>query len=113
MPEREQEGKRATDELGAMAGVSRKTYEHATEVLDKAPEPIVEAARNKELSINAAYEVTQMPQEQQDEIAERIEQGEKPKAVVNEVKKRKTHEAKDEGSQRYAGKIKAKDRART
>ena len=77
-----------------MAGVSGITYEHATEVLDKAPEPVVEAARNKELSINAAYEVTKMPQEQQEEIAERIEQGEKPKAVVNEVKKRNPQKRK-------------------
>ena len=108
LPEREQEGKRATDELGAMAGVSRKTYEHATEVLDKAPEPIVEAARNKELSINAAYEVTQMPQEQQDEIAERIEQGEKPKAVVNEVKKRKPMKGKTKAQKDTQGKSKPK-----
>lgn len=93
-PERENSGKQARDELGAMAGVSGRTYEHATEVLDKAPEPVVEAARNKELSINAAYEVTKMPQEQQDEIAERIEQGEKPKAVVNEVKKRNPQKRK-------------------
>ncbi len=88
------EGKDSRDELGAMAGVSGITYEHATEVLDKAPEPVVEAARNKELSINAAYEVTKMPQEQQEEIAERIEQGEKPKAVVNEVKKRNPQKRK-------------------
>ena len=35
------EVKRATEELGKLAGVSRKTYEHATTVLDKAPEAIV------------------------------------------------------------------------
>ena len=33
------------DELGAMAGMSGKTYEHAVEVLEKAPEPVVQAAR--------------------------------------------------------------------
>ena len=67
-----QTGEKSRDELGNMAGVSGKTYEHATEVLDKAPEPVVEAARNKELSINAAYEVTKMPEEKQEEVAERI-----------------------------------------
>ena len=67
---------RATDELGELAGVSHKTYEHATTVLDKAPEPVIEAARKKELSINAAYQVTKLPEEQQAEIAGRIEQGE-------------------------------------
>ncbi|MBQ3646706.1 MAG: hypothetical protein IJQ57_07700 [Synergistaceae bacterium] len=34
---------KARDELGALAGVSGKTYEHAVEVLDKAPEPVIQA----------------------------------------------------------------------
>ena len=84
--EPEQTGMKSRDELGAMAGVSGKTYEHATAVLDKAPEPVVEAARNNELSINAAYEVTKMPEEKQTEVAERIEKGEKPKDVVSDVR---------------------------
>jgi hypothetical protein len=86
------EVKRATDELGKLAGVSRKTYEHAAAVLDKAPEAIVEATRKQELSINAAYGVTKLPVEQQAEIASRIEQGEAPKAVVSSLKKAKTEE---------------------
>ena len=69
------------DTLGAMAGVSGKTYEHATTVLDKAPEPVIEATRWKELSINAAYGVTKLPEEQQAEIASRIEQGESAKEL--------------------------------
>ncbi len=79
---------RATEELGKLAGVSHNTYEHATAVLDKAPEPVIEATRNKELSINAAYQVTKMPEEQQAEISKRIEQGESAKAVVSEVQSR-------------------------
>ncbi len=79
---------RASNELGEMAGVSASTYEHATVVLDKAPEPVIEATRNKELSINAAYQVTKMPEEQQAEISKRIEQGESAKAVVSEVQSR-------------------------
>ena len=55
LPERENEGKRATEELGELAGVSRKTYEHATAVLDEAPEEVIEAVRNGDISINKAY----------------------------------------------------------
>ena len=43
----------------------------------------------KELSSNAAYEVTKQSEEKQVKISERIEQGENPKAVILEVKKRK------------------------
>ena len=83
----EQTGQKSRDELGAMAGVSGKTYEHAIEILDKAPATVADAVRKKELSIDAGYKVTKMPEEQQDEIAKRIEQGEKPKNVIAEVKK--------------------------
>lgn len=76
------------DELGAMAGVSGKTYEHAVTVMEEAPEPVVEAARQNALSINAAYQVTRMETEQQQEVVERIENGEKPKDVVQDVQKR-------------------------
>ena len=83
---------RATQELGAMAGVSPSTYEHAAAVLDNAPVPVIEATRNAELSINAAYEVTKLPSEQQQEVSTRIRQGEKPREVVSEIKRqRKTH----------------------
>lgn len=78
----------ARDELGAMAGVSGKTYEHAVTVMEEAPEPVVKAARQNALSINAAYQVTRMEPEQQQEVVERIEQGEKPKDVVHDVQKR-------------------------
>ena len=77
----------ARDELGAMAGVSGKTYEHATAVLDEAPQEIIEATRNNELSINAAYEVTKLSEEKQQEVSNRIAQGEKPKDVVADVRK--------------------------
>ena len=76
------------DELGAMAGVSGKTYKHAVTVMEEAPEPVVEAARQNALSINAAYQVTRMEPEQQQEVVERIEHGEKPKDVVQDVQKR-------------------------
>ena len=74
------------DELGSMAGVSGKTYEHGVAVIEKAPEPVVNAARNNEISINAAYEVTKMPVEKQNHIAERIERGEDAREVIREVK---------------------------
>lgn len=85
------EEKRATDELGAMAGVSRKTYEHAAAVLDYAPEAVTDAVRRNELSINAGYEVTKMPHEEQIEIASLMEKGEKPSQAVSFVKKRRNN----------------------
>lgn len=81
---------RATDELGELAGVSRKTYEHAAAVLDHAPAPVVDATRNSELSINAAYEVTKLPHEQQHNVADRISLGEKPRSVIADVPRKKT-----------------------
>ena len=89
---------RATDELGAMANVSRKTYEHAIAIIDKAPEVVTNAVRKNELSINAGYKVTKMHPEQQAEIAQRIENGENPANVVSDVRKRiaaKTKQHKD------------------
>ena len=82
-------GERATDELGAMARVSRKTYEHAATVLDNAPESVIQATRDSELSINAAYEVTKMPEDKQREVSVRITQGEKPREVVSDVKRQR------------------------
>lgn len=89
------EVKRANDELGAMAGVSGKTYEHGVKVLEEAPKPVVEAALRNDLSINMAHQVTKLEPEEQHEIAERIEHIENepektntPKAIVQEVLKR-------------------------
>ena len=93
------EGK-ARDELGAMAGVSGKTYEHAVTVLETAPAPIVEATMQDALSIHAAYQVTKMEPEQQAEIAQRIEQGETPKEVVSEVRNR-PHVANNSGNNEW------------
>lgn len=84
------------DELGNMAGVSGKTYEHGVAVIEKAPEPVVKAARNNEISINAAYEVTKMPVEKQNHIAERIERGEDAREVIREVKNSYKDEADEE-----------------
>lgn len=88
------------DELGAMAGVSGKTYEHAVTVLETAPTPIVEATMHDDLSIHAAYQVTKMEPEEQEEIAQRIEQGETPKEVVAEVRNR-PHVANNSGNNEW------------
>lgn len=86
---------KARDELGKMAGISGKTYEHAVEVIEKAPEPVVQATRSNDLSINMAHKVTKLEPEKQQEIAERIqniqnepEETKTPKAIVQEVLKR-------------------------
>ena len=91
----EAEKSTSRDELGKMAGTSGKTYEHAVTVLEKAPEPVVQATRQNEISINSAYKVTKLDPEEQQEIAERIEHIEQepketqtPKAIVQEVLKR-------------------------
>lgn len=76
------------DILANMAGVGHSTYEHAATVIDKAPEAVTNAVRKNELSINAGYEVTKMNPEQQNEISQRIKQGEKPKDVVADVRTR-------------------------
>ncbi len=78
---------KSRDALGAMAGVSGSTYEHAAAILDEAPEEVIQAARSNQLSINAAYEVTKLPQEQQQVVSDRIAQGESPRDVVAEIRK--------------------------
>ena len=81
-------GRDARDELAQMAGVGHSTYEHAAVVLDNAPEEVIQATRQNELSINAAYEVTKLPEDKQQEVSRRISQGGKPKDVVAEMRTR-------------------------
>ena len=88
LPEGQKSRKQSRDELGTLAGVSGSTYEHATKVIDHAPTTIVNATRNNQISINAAYEITKLPQPQQAEIAKRIEQGESAKSVISQVRSR-------------------------
>lgn len=78
---------RARDILGNIANISGKTYERAVTVIDNAPKEIIQAVRNDELSINSAYEVTNLPQEIQQDILSNIAQGKSPRKVVNEAKK--------------------------
>ena len=65
LPEGQKSRKQSRDELGTLAGVSGSTYEHATKVLDHAPTTIVNATRNNQISIHAAYEITKLPVPQQ------------------------------------------------
>ena len=81
-------GRDARDELAQMADVGHSTYEHAAVVLDNAPEEVIQATRKNELSINAAYEVTKLPEDKQQEVSRRISQGGKPKDVVAEMRTR-------------------------
>ncbi|MBQ3455623.1 MAG: hypothetical protein IJG36_04240 [Synergistaceae bacterium] len=80
---------KSRDTLGALAGVSGRTYEHATAIIDNAPEAVKEAVRTQAVSINAGYEVTKLPPETQAEISRRIREGEPPRKVVAEARKRK------------------------
>lgn len=81
----ESKGGESRDKLAAMAGVSHGTYEKATKVLDTAPEPIKQAMRRNDISVEAAYQATKLPEEAKQEVTRRIEGGEKPKEVVREV----------------------------
>ena len=93
---------RATEELGAMAGVSRKTYEHGVTVLKEAPEAVVEAVKQGEMSIDAAYQVARMDAEQQADVAESIKSGKKPKDAVKDAKRKAKKKEMREAQQAIA-----------
>lgn len=75
-----------TKELAKVAGVSHDTIHKVEAIEKKAPTPVVEASRRNDISVNTAYQVTKMEPEEQEEIAVRIVQGEKPKDVVREIR---------------------------
>lgn len=75
-------------ELAKLANTSHDTVAKFEKVYSEAPNPVIEATRKGDLSIDSAYQVTKMEPEKQAEIIERIESGEKPKAVVLDVKKK-------------------------
>lgn len=77
---------KSRDKLGAEAGVSGKTYEKGTYILDNAPEPIKQAWKSEALSTDAAYQATKLPEERQQQIIDEAERGEKPiKQIVNDA----------------------------
>jgi hypothetical protein len=82
-------------ELAKVAGVSHDTIAKVERIEEDAPAPVVQASRKGEISVNAAYQVTKLEPEQQQEIAQRIEhiadepeETQTPKAIVQEVIKR-------------------------
>lgn len=72
-------------ELATVAGVSHDTIAKVEKIETEAPEQIITASRKGEISVNTAYQVTKLEPEERQEVSERIEQGEKPKEVVQEV----------------------------
>ena len=80
----ESEGQ-SRDKLGAMAGISGKTYEKASHIIDNAPEPIKEAWKRQNISTDTAFKATKMPEEEQKEVITAIEQGGNVKKEVNRV----------------------------
>lgn len=83
------------EELAKVAGVSHDTIAKVERIEEEAPQPIVEASRKGEISVNSAYQVTKLEPEEQHEIVERIrniqiepEETQTPKAIVQEVLKR-------------------------
>lgn len=82
-------------ELAKLAGVSHDTIAKVERIEEEAPEPVVTASRQGRISVNAAYQVTKLEPEEQEEIAHRIEHIEEepeetatPKAIVQEIVKR-------------------------
>ncbi len=84
----QQECDKTRDKIAKVAGVGSNTISRVETIKREAPEPIIQATRNNDISINMAHEFTKMPEEEKTEIVERIEQGEKPKEVIKEVKNR-------------------------
>lgn len=79
-------------ELAKIAGVSHDTIAKVEHIEEEAPAPVVTASRQGQISVNAAYQVTKLEPEEQQEIAHRIEHIEEepeetatPKAIVQEV----------------------------
>lgn len=88
------------EEIAKAAGVSHDTIAKVEKIESEAPQPVIEASRKNELSVNAAYQVTKMEPDQREEIAQRIEQGEAPKEVFAEVKNR-PHVANNSGNNEW------------
>ena len=86
-------GGQARDELGKMAGVSGKTYEHAVKVLKEAPQDIVDATRRGDMSINQAYKAIKLEEKKEHikqaerSIAEQAKKEYKPKLFVTDCTK--------------------------
>lgn len=82
-------------ELAKLAGVSHDTIAKVEVIEEKAPQPVINASRKGDITVNTAYSVTKLEPEQQKEISERIEhidkepiETQKPKAIIQEVIKR-------------------------
>ena len=88
------------EEIAKAAGVSHDTIAKVEKIESEAPAPVILASRRNDISVNTAYQVTKMKPEDQHEIAERIEQGEKPKEVIAEVKNR-PHVANNSGNNEW------------
>lgn len=94
-------------EIAKVAGVSHDTISKVERIEEDAPAPVVQASRKGEISVNAAYQVTKLEPEQQQEIAQRIEhiadepkETQTPKAIVQEVIKR-PHVANNSGNNEW------------
>ena len=95
------------EKLSKAAGVSHDTIAKVERIEEDAPAPVVQASRKGEISVNAAYQVTKLEPEQQQEIAHRIEHIEEepketntPKAIVQDVIKR-PHVANNSGNNEW------------
>lgn len=68
------------------AGFSQGSYDRASKVVDNATPEVVEAMDAGKLPIKVASEVADLPEDRQREVIEKIEEGEKPRAALQQVK---------------------------
>lgn len=74
------------EELAKLAGVSHDTIAKVEKIEREAPEPIRDAARRGEISVNAAYEATKLPGKRRQEIIDEAGRGDKPiKQIVKDA----------------------------
>ena len=86
VPQKSAEAVETRRELAKIAGVSHDTIDKVEKIEKNAPETIKQASRRGEISVNAAYQATKLPQDKQDEIVKEAERGEKPiKQIVNDA----------------------------
>lgn len=61
-------------ELAKIANVSHDTIAKIEKIENEAPEAVVNASRKGDISINAAYEVTKLPKEEQKQLAKKLDE---------------------------------------
>ena len=76
---------RPRDQAAELTNSSAKSVQRAKTVLNNGTEKLVDAVRSGDIAVRRAEEVSRLPEDKQDEIVGRVENGEKAADVVREV----------------------------